>query len=105
MYIYIYIYIYIYTVKFEILAWNYYFGDISEWVRFANITIRLYLYHFSTIFHFAQASKRVSVFEGHFAPAICHSGVYVYSAHTPFLVLVSSYFVNKNKLAMDSGKH
>ena len=40
-------------------------GDISEWVRFANITIRLYLYHFSTIFDFAQASKRVSVFEGH----------------------------------------
>ena len=51
------------TVKFEILAWNYY--DISEWVRFANITIRLYLYHFSKNFHFAQASKRVSVFEGH----------------------------------------
>ena len=36
-------------------------GDISEWVRFANISNRLYLFHFSTIFHFAQAS----VFGGH----------------------------------------
>ena len=29
------------------------------------LRFRLYLYHFSTIFHFAQASKHVSVFDGH----------------------------------------
>ena len=88
IYKYMNIYIKMYIVKFEILTWNI-IGDFNEWITLANITIRSYLFHFSTIFLYtvmsplpcspkhpylffiltgrncAQASRRVSVFRGH----------------------------------------